>query len=96
MVTPPQWDEALGYERAELTAEERAEAQKIAAEEARICRYCVGYHKFPTSIGCPRISEADLNAEGAITRVRFFEGKAWAKGRVVFFEDTQEDDDGKS
>lgn len=91
----PEWEQALGYERAELTPEERAEAAKVAAEEARVCRYCLAVHKFPTSIGCPRIAEADLAADGRVTRVRFREDAKWTQ-RVALVEDLAEsegDDD---
>ena len=83
-----------GYEPIPLSAEEKAEAEKTAPDDARICRYCIGEHKFPTSIGCPRIAEATLDGDGSIRTVKFWPGKNWAKGRVVFFEDLHEDLEG--
>ena len=86
-VRPPE-----GYEPVPLSDEEKAEAAK-ASGESRICRYCIGEHTFPTSIGCPRIAEATLDGDGSIRSVKFWPGKSWAKGRVVFFEDLHEGDD---
>lgn len=91
-VTPPAWDQALGYERAELTDEERAEAKKAADAEAEICRYCIGKHRYPTSVACPRIAEADLDGDGKVTRVRFREDAKW-QARVALLEDLHESED---
>lgn len=87
---PPEWENPPGYERAELTDEERAEAAKAADEDARTCRYCLGVHKFPTTIGCPRIAEADLKADGTVSRVRFREDRRWQE-RVALIEDLAEE-----
>lgn len=89
---PPEW-EMRGYERAELTDEERAEAQKAADEAALTCQYCLGVHKNPTSIGCPRIAEAELDGDGKIRKVRFREDMKWAS-RVALVEDLEEAVDG--
>jgi hypothetical protein len=85
-VVPPE------YAPASLTPEDRAEAGKEGADLSRICRYCVGEHLFPTSIGCPRIAEATLASDGTVLSVRFWPGKKWAEGRVVFSEDLPEGD----
>jgi hypothetical protein len=91
---PPDWENPPGYERAELTPEERAEAQKAADDEREICKFCIGKHRYPTTMACPRIAEAEFSADGkTILRVRFFEGLRWAKGRVALFEDLHESED---
>ena len=86
---PPETDAGADYERAHLTDEERAEAARVAAAEAEICKYCIGVHRYPTTIACPRIAEADLNGEGRITRVRFREDVKWQQ-RVSLLEDMHE------
>lgn len=75
-----------------LTEQERAEADK-AAKAALVCRFCLGFHALPNSPGCPRLSSFEIDGDGRVKAGTFFEGKAWAKGRVVFFEDTKEDPD---
>jgi hypothetical protein len=80
-----------GYEPEPVSAEEKAEAERLAAEDARICKYCIGVHRYPTTIACPRIAEAELDGDANIRKVRFFEGKAWAKGRVALYEDLSEE-----
>ena len=89
---PPHHRIPVGYEPEPLAPEDRAEAERVAAEEARICKYCLGIHRFPTTIACPRIAEAELDGEGHIRSVKFWEGKGWAKGRVVLLEDLHEKD----
>ena len=74
-----------------LTDRERAEADK--AKEP--CRFCLGYHALPNSAGCPRLASFEFDGDGRVKAGTFFEGTKWAKGRVVFIEDTlQEDADG--
>lgn len=87
---PPELELPAGYQRAELTDEERAEIQKAADDEARTCKYCLAVHKYPTTIGCPRIAEAELDGDGKIRRVRFYEGMKW-KDRVALVEDLAEE-----
>ena len=79
-----------------LTAAERAEAEK-AERKAQVCSFCLGFHALPNSPGCPRLASFEVDGDGKVKAGTFFEGKGWAKGRVVFFEDTKEDDadDGK-
>lgn len=73
-----------------MSAAEQQLAAQVAADEARICRYCVGIHRFPTSVGCPRIASAELNSDGTVKAMTFWPGRKWAKGRVVFIEDMTE------
>lgn len=75
---------------APLSAEEQALADEAARNLAGICKYCIGLHPLPTTIGCPRIASAELDGDGRIKSMTFWPGKAWAKGRLVFFEDTKE------
>ena len=75
-----------------LTGAERAEAAKV--REA--CRFCLGYHALPNLAGCPRLASFELDGEGKVRAGTFFEGVKWAKGRVVFVEDTfEKDSDGR-
>ena len=72
-----------------LTEADRAEADKAS----EVCRFCVGYHALPNSPGCPRLASFELDGDGRVKSGTFFEGTKWAKGRVVFYEDTKEDPD---
>lgn len=82
---------AESYERARLTDEERAEAEKAAADDARVCKLCIGIHRYPGTVACPRVAEAELDADGRIRRIRFRDDARWAK-RVALLEDMHEED----
>jgi len=70
-----------------LTDKERAEAEKAKVA----CQFCLGYHALPNSPGCPRLASFELDGDGKVKSGTFFEGKGWAKGRVVLVEDVHED-----
>ena len=71
-----------------LSPEDRAEAEKRPEDD--ICRLCIGIHKFPNGPGCPRVATFKLNGDGVLVEGTFWEGKAWAEGRVVLWEDVHE------
>lgn len=77
------------YQSRPLTLAEKAEAEK-AEQAAQVCQLCLGYHHMPGTTGCPRLSSFKLNADGHLTEGTFWEGTAWAEGRVVFHSDTKE------
>lgn len=93
---PPDWEPAGQYERAQLTDEERAEAEK-AAPLSDVCSFCIGKHALPSTVGCPRVAEVTFANDGkTITSVKFWPGRGWAKGRVALLEDLHEGgDDGE-
>ena len=76
-----------------MTEEERRLAEQAAKDDARTCKYCIGVHRYPTSIGCPRIASAELDGEGQVRKVSFWPGTKWSRGRVIFMEDLLENDD---
>jgi hypothetical protein len=86
-VPPPE------YERAVLTAEDKAEAEKAARERDEVCVLCGGYHALPSSPACPRLAGVELNGDMRIVKATFWQGRKWAEGRVVFREDLLEGDD---
>lgn len=71
-----------------MTEEERGLAEEAAREDARTCKYCVAVHKYPTSVGCPRIASAELDAEGQIRKVTFWADPDWTR-HVIFAEDLE-------
>ena len=73
-----------------LTPEERAEAEK-AAEENRYCLYCGGIHAGPSTPACPRLATFKLDGDGKVVEGSFWEGTAWAEGRVILAEQAAED-----
>ena len=88
----PRFTAPPGYEPVPLSAEERAEAQQDTA--GRVCGLCAGYHHMPSTAACPRLASFELDGDGKLKSGTFWPGTKWAKGRVVFYEDTKEDDDG--
>ena len=74
-----------------LTAEDKAKAAEIE-RLARVCPLCIGIHALPGTAGCPRLASFELDGDGKVRAGTFFEGKAWAKGRVILYEDLKEDD----
>ncbi len=80
-------------ERRPLSAEDQRLADEAAANDARICRYCIGVHKFPTSVGCPRLASGELSGDGTLKSFTFWPGTDWAEGRVTFIEDLHEKGD---
>ena len=74
-----------------LTAEDKAKTAEIE-RLARVCPLCIGIHALPGTAGCPRLSSFELDGDGKIKAGTFFEGKAWAKGRVILYEDLKEED----
>jgi hypothetical protein len=88
-----------GYEPAPLTAEEQAEAKRIADEAARdalICRFCASVHVKPNTPSCPRLASFELDGDGNVKAGTFWPGDKWKRGRVVPAEDLYEEagDDG--
>ena len=90
----PRFTAPPGYEPVPLSAEERAEAQQDT--DGRVCGLCAGYHHMPSTAACPRLASFDLDGEGKLKSGTFWPGTKWAKGRVVFKEDTLEDGDAES
>jgi hypothetical protein len=76
-----------------LTPAERKEAE-AAAKEGAGCLYCGGLHAAPSTPACPRLASFKVDGDGKITEGTFWEGVAWAEGRVVFAEDAMEDEEG--
>jgi hypothetical protein len=74
------------YHRA-LTEQERSEAQ----QQPQRCLLCAGIHAGMSTPGCPRLASFKLDGDGKITEGTFWEGTAWAEGRVIFAEDAAEE-----
>ncbi len=74
-----------------LSEEERAAAQKAAEDEAKVCTLCGGIHPLPGKPACPRLATFEIDGDGRVTKGTFFEGTAWAEGKVVFPADAHED-----
>ena len=81
-----------GYERAQLTDEERAEAAK-AKNDSKLCGLCAGVHALPSSAACPRLVSFELNGDGSIKSGTFRTDSKW-QSRVVLAEDLAEEGDG--
>jgi hypothetical protein len=75
-----------------LTAQDRADAEQAAAEN-RYCLYCGGIHAGPTTPACPRLASFKVDGDGKITEGTFWEGTAWAEGRVILAEQAAEDEE---
>ena len=72
-----------------LTEQERAEAAK-----AEHCLFCAGIHAGMSTPACPRLASFRLDGDGKLTEGTFWEGTAWAQGRVLFAEDVAEEEAG--
>lgn len=82
-----------GYEPHPLTAVERKEADKVAADRIPVCGLCGGHHYAPSTAACPRLASFELDAEGKLRAGTFWKGRKWAKGTVVFKADALEDEE---
>jgi hypothetical protein len=82
-----------GYEAFPLSPAEKAEAQKAEAQHDPVCGLCGGYHYAPSTAACPRLASFELDGDGKLKSGTFWPGDKWAKGRVVFKDDTLEEDE---
>ena len=62
-------------------------------EAGDYCQYCGGIHAGLSILACPRIAAAEIDADGKLRYVVFWQDGDWSTDQVYFSTDAEADDE---